>query len=371
MASLLDPLPDEMLYLLCVVADGYAAGSNWPYWQWVRQELWARHGLDAQETLQGMPTWEYDYRPVRLGYRGQPFPKITDEVPLSIHGMSYVSPAVPAVQQLVDAFLAALRIAVIQQQGIQPGPRRTVELKVPGEDFTRTVNMAARTELSVDQLFDLLNGEPATWLGINQSNSQWTWDLTNARLARYLEVRTVDDYLAQLDSIVALPQEPTLPECLPAMALPEAFDHLGLAWRIATGAHLFHVPRASIPAKLTQPAASVEEFEARCSALCDMLKSFDFPAEGGSLNNMKTRLSNLLGDEASGRACAAVDTLRLTFDLRAGQQHQGADSRAERAKTTLGLSQLGSDWAAAWDHLRATVVQALSIIREEISSLTD
>jgi hypothetical protein len=64
-----------------------------------------------------------------------------------------------------------------------------------------------------------------------------------------------------------------------------------------------------------------------------MLKSFDFPAEGGSLNNMKARLSDLLGEEASGRARAGVDTLRQIFALRAGQQHHGADISAERART--------------------------------------
>ena len=46
-----------------------------------------------------------------------------------------------------------------------------------------------------------------------------------------------------------------------------------------------------------------------------MLKSFDFPAEGGSLNNMKARLSDLLGDEASGRAGDEVDRLRWVFDF--------------------------------------------------------
>jgi hypothetical protein len=102
-----------------------------------------------------------------------------------------------------------------------------------------------------------------------------------------------------------------------------------------------------------------------------MLNSFDFPAQGGSLNNMKTRLSALLGDEEGGRAHAAVDTLRLIFDLRAGQQHHAADTRAEQARTALGLTQFGNDWAGAWDHLRSTVVQALTTIREEIGPLTD
>jgi hypothetical protein len=66
-----------------------------------------------------------------------------------------------------------------------------------------------------------------------------------------------------------------------------------------------------------------------------------------------------------------VDTLRLIFDIRAGQQHHGADSRAERAKAALGLHQFGSDWEAAWNHLRAVAVQALDTIREEISPLAD
>jgi hypothetical protein len=231
--------------------------------------------------------------------------------------------------------------------------------------------MAAGTELSAGQLFSVLSGEPATWLGVNQQNDQWSWDLTNARLTPYAQVKTVDDYLVRLDALVAVPQQQALPDYLPPLALPESFDHVSLAWRIATGERLFRVPRAVIPAKLTQPAASAEEFESRCSALADMLNSFDFPTQGGSLNNMKARLSGLLGAEAAGRAHAAVDTLRAVFDLRAGQQHHAADTRAEHARITLGLTQFSNDWAGAWDHLRSAVVQALATISEEIGPLTD
>jgi hypothetical protein len=144
MASLLDPLPDDARSFLRVAGDGFVAAGG--CWQWVRQQLWTRHGLDAEQILGGLPTWEYDYRPVRLGYRGQPVPKIADEVPLSIHGMAYVYPAVPAVRQLVDAFLTALKTAAVMQRNIGPEPTRPAELKVPGDDFTRTVNMAAGTE---------------------------------------------------------------------------------------------------------------------------------------------------------------------------------------------------------------------------------
>jgi hypothetical protein len=85
----------------------------------------------------------------------------------------------------------------------------------------------------------------------------------------------------------------------------------------------------------------------------------------------ETRLSDLLGTEEAGRAHSAADTLRLIFDIRAGQQHHGADTRAERAKTALGLLQFASDWEAAWDHLRAIAMQAVDTIREEISPLVD
>jgi hypothetical protein len=74
----------------------------------------------------------------------------------------------------------------------------------------------------------MLSGDPATWLGVSQQNGQWTWDLTNARLTPYVEVKTVDDYLVRLDALVAVPQQPSFPEYLPPMALPETLDHLGL-----------------------------------------------------------------------------------------------------------------------------------------------
>jgi hypothetical protein len=121
-------------------------------------------------------------------------------------------------------------------------------------------------------------------------------------------------------------------------------------------------------AKLTQPVASVEEFESRCSALADLLNALNLP-KPATLHNMKARIGELLGDEA-GRAQAAVDTLRSVVALRAGQQHQGADTRAEEARVSLGLAAYVGNWEGAWNHLRAVTVQALDTIREEIGSLT-
>jgi hypothetical protein len=367
MPSLLDRPSDNALHLLRIIANGYAeASGNWPFWQWVTLQLW-REGLDAEEVLRGLPTWQYGYRSVRAGVHGQ-MPKVGDAVPLSIHGMAHT--VIPETRRLAGAFIVALRTAAGMYQGIKPSPTQVEEVKIPGGEFTRTVNMAAGTELSVNQLFEVLRGEPATWLGVNQQGDEWTWDLTNARLAPYVGVQDVQDYLVRLEELVAVTDMVVELESLPPMALPEALDHLDLAWRLAAKDHLVRVPRAVMAAKLTQPAASAEEFESRCSALADLLSSLNFSSDGGTLQNMKARLSELLGDRA-GRAIDAVDVLRWVVAVRVGQQHHGADARAQQAKVALGLGRFEGDWSGAWDHLRAVTVQALATIREEVSTLIE
>ena len=105
----------------------------------------------------------------------------------------------------------------------------------------------------------------------------------------------------------------------------------------------------------------------------DLLSHLNVPGEEGAkgktLQNLRVRLGELLGEDAW-RAQGAADVPRSVVALRAGQQHSGtsATKGAGKARNTLGLSQFGDDWAAAWDHVRAVTAQALTTIREEISS---
>ena len=86
MPTLLDRPSDEALHLLRAIAQGYEAVGAWPCWQWVRQQPWSQD-LDAEEILQGLPTWRHGYRSVRAGSHGQ-LPDNADPVPLSVHGLS-------------------------------------------------------------------------------------------------------------------------------------------------------------------------------------------------------------------------------------------------------------------------------------------
>jgi hypothetical protein len=365
MPTLLDRPADDALHLLRVIARGYQTAGNWPCWQWVKQQMWLQE-LDAEEILQGLPTWRHGYRSVLAG-SGSQLPDNGDPVALTVHGMA--NTVQPSIKLLVSGFLAAVNVGLVMQRGIRPSVTRPVELRVLGEDFVRPVNGQAGTELTVERLFGVLRGEPATWRGVTMNNGQWEWDLTDVRLSGYAGLQSGQDYLARLEEVVGIPAAVPSPVSLPPMALPDALDHLDLAWRLATAEHLLRVPRAAMAAKLTQPAVSVEEFESRCSALADLLNALNLP-KPATLHNMKAKLGELLG-ESAGRAQTAVDTLRLVVTLRAGQQHQGADTRAQQAKVALGLASYAGDWGGAWDHLRAVTVQALDTIREEIGSLTD
>jgi hypothetical protein len=211
-----------------------------------------------------------------------------------------------------------------------------VELKKPGEGFIREVNGRANLQLTVEPLLGVLRGEPTTWRWVNQNGGQWAGDLTDIRLSRYVGLQNERDYLRRrLDEMVGLPAVSPLAVTLPPMALSEAFDHLDLAWRLMTCEHLVRVPRAAMAAKLIQSAASTEEFESRCSRTVRPAGVAEPPSQGGTLPEPKAKLGDLLGENA-GRAQAAVDTLRWAAVLRVGQQHQGADVRADRPRSLSG-----------------------------------
>jgi hypothetical protein len=51
MPSLLDPLPDEGQQLIEIVARAYGWTGTWPVWQYVAQQAFGKHGIDAEAAL--------------------------------------------------------------------------------------------------------------------------------------------------------------------------------------------------------------------------------------------------------------------------------------------------------------------------------
>lgn len=374
MPSLLENPDPAAVKLLNTVAEGYEALNTWPderakpevrwpFWEWVRFRL-EQDGFDAEEIYARMPIWQHGYRFIRAE-RGTLYPGMTESVALTVAGMHYAQH--PAMESPIKAFLAALRLAAQQQKSAPPQPDQLFAIQLPLIEFATTVNNISGTSVDPEALAAILRGEPATWSGVNQSGGQWSWDLTRVRLRPYRELFECEDYLIQLEKLIGVNENPVSSEPLPAMALPDALDHLDLAWRLVTKGPLLQVHRVTVAAKLSHPAISADEFESRCSALSDIMNGFNLPSDGGTLNNMKAKLTDLLGTQA-GRAHEAVDTLRDVVAVRAGQQHSVV-VRAERARSRLGLNALVGDWAGQWEQIRGVTVQALNTIREEISVL--
>src|SRR5260370_40072845 len=116
MPTLLNRPSDDALEMLQVIARGYETAGCWPCWQWVKQQLWLLD-LDAEEILQGLPTWRHGYRSVRTSSHGQ-LPDNGDAVPLMVHGMA--NTALPGIQLLTRGFLTAINVAIVMQRGIRP-----------------------------------------------------------------------------------------------------------------------------------------------------------------------------------------------------------------------------------------------------------
>jgi hypothetical protein len=370
--SLLDPPSDEALTLFRTVL-GARAGTDggWPVWQYVVLKLDAER-LDAYEVLRGLPTWNYNYRSVWIQGAGPGSdPELEHEARLTLHGLVHVGG--PAADYSIRAFLAALAEADRTQAAIWPSATEVVPVSVDGTEFTALVNHRAGTNLREDQLFDLLQHEPATWGGLRSSDGTWSWDLTRARLHPYRGADTGKAYLTALEGLVGIPALNAAPRALSPLELSDAFDHLDLAWRLHTRERLVNVPRASVVARLTQPVSSRDEFDSRCSALSDLLSCLTVSVGHGQtgdskpLQRLEVALPAMTGAAGPG-AVDAVSVLRKVAGVRASLQHTGSADRYDRAWTALGLPRFGSDWTSAWRQVQVVTINALTAIREALVS---
>lgn len=374
MRTLLDTPPDDEVALLRAIADGYlAGGERWPVWQYVARGLDA-NGIDAAQALLNSPTWKHHYRYFAGLASGRP-PGPNETIRLTAAGIFHTGH--PDTNGLLKAFVAALNAATRAQRSAEPMPTMAVTVVLLGARLVTQTVMETGVNVQPEQLYELLQQEPATWTGLTRNGEDWQWDVTQLGLHPYRDVMTAHDYLAALESLIGESPVPAEAVDLSPLALPDAFDYLDLAWRLVTKEKLVTLTRAGPLAAMTQPASSREEFESRCSGLGDLLNGFTTAIKQDrstgtsatpSLKGLHDKLGALLGDDA-GRAQDAVEMLRHIVRVRVGQQHRRSDTDAERSRNALRLNSYDNNWAAAWERVRVVAVQALTTIREEISPL--
>ena len=304
--------------LLGHVAEGFAASGDWPTWQYVLVRQ-GRAGTDGEAVLRGLPEWQYSYRSVWTGTAGAAAPPLDARVHLTVHGMIHSDHT--RMSDLVRSFLAALQIAQLEYHRFEPSPTAVQELLIDGTWLTEKANIAAGTALSPQQLRDTLHHEPATWSTVRDHGDSFTWDLTNSRIHRYRGVTDAHEYLVALEDEIGLRALLPAPEPLPIDAIPQSVDRLSLVWKLVFGEWLLTIDRLSIPISLTRPVNGSEEFEARCSALADLIFHFDVKPrfdtkERSGLGRMKACIEGRYADDAS-RALGALVS-RVVSLLRVG-----------------------------------------------------
>jgi hypothetical protein len=165
------------------------------------------------------------------------------------------------------------------------------------------------------------------------------------------------------------------------LSLPEALDFLDAVWRLAfNGQHLLGISAMTNAAALALPAATRSEFDDRLSSVVDIIDRMTVPAPpmpggakapSGSLQRIELHVAaRLAGDPASAqRAQAGIDTIRRVLDVRNAGQHTGAARKLPGALAALGIA-YPPFWPDAWDRIKAELVRAFGVLRDEVRTLT-
>lgn len=228
---------------------------------------------------------------------------------------------------------------------------------------------------------ELLEHEPATWLGGGSTAVDGTWERDVSReVYRFQALDTIESYVAET---VAGFWQPEAPEQLTApspLGLVAAIDYLDTVWRLvpAHNDHLFRLRGAQQVASLAFSANTGEEFDSRLSGLGDLLQSIQLPSgtrnirrdRDKALGPFEAYLETLL-PESRARIERAIETLHNVIAVRDSGQHSGAGSRGAAAMTDLGIGFPPPSWAFAWTVISARTIEALESLREELATVAD
>lgn len=372
------PNPDE-LTLLSTVADGFRrSNSRWPSWQWVLGKL-ADKGVHGDEVVRRMQTWSTggysSYRSLRWA-NGTTEPRLSDAVQLTMHGLVFSS-------SIGGEFLSRIvvkAIEVARHKQLQDRPMSPADYVQCGLQSAELLNIAtlAGSPTTLPVIFDLLQNEPDLCGGVpsgSRESIDWTWDLTSSRLQRYEGVATGEDYLAALETSLALAMPPVPIAPLPPMSLLDAIDHLSLAWRAVFTVPLIVINRAALPGRLMLTVNSFVELQSGFSAVADLLgciKISQNPNEtGGPLMLMERRLKAKVASPLPDHVSEAFGHLRSIIALRDHQQHSQARNNNSyyQAVTDLGLGPYLYDFGQQWECLRTIAHQSIRVIRHQVEQL--
>ncbi|MBA3877398.1 MAG: hypothetical protein C0498_10740 [Anaerolinea sp.] len=375
--EIMRPLRPEQQAAIDSMADVWSTRGKWPVFDYVRRTVEAS-GADLEDAMSRMPTVRgpsgNDFYRLFFTNRGWPLGASDEPIGLTVAGLHLASRGRLAAAQVVRVigFLADEDALLV------PDPERVVSLDIPVIDLLSHHLRDDLRGLGPETLMAALEHEPPLWGAVNALEGRIRPE--GRRLRHFRGVTATDDYLARLVRWFGAEgaQAPSR-EVRSPLALPEALGYLDAVWRARIRSPLLGRTRPAAVAKIILPCGNADEFDARLSAIADLLGQMEVAlnehdeaaavkAGERSLARLRRRLRRELASGPFSRVSTAVGDLQAIVRIRVSGQHSDTGGQVIDAFQDLGLRYPPPDWGAAWDAIRGRCVDDINAIREELEA---
>lgn len=356
------------------------AASVYPTWDYVVRQFDRVRNNDAALVLSTLPVvhnrmYVVPFGLVRRMEGTWPIQRGT-RVGLTLAGMRHIDGA-EFFCDLVIRFIASMAES---ERELTPDPNEVVTASVP---ITRQLLESGADGKHLAPGFDIrvrevLRHEPVL-LGMIEDQADGTTTMRlDPSLRHYRGVENIEDYLDRLFTVISDPPAlASVPPVSPRL-LPLALDHLDAIWRLQFEKHLLGHSGSDSHASLALDCSGIDEFDARMSALYQVLGALQVPepegggdnesGQTGTLVRLGKVLQELLPPEGFERTDQAIETLRAAVRIRSVRQHQRASPELIKRFAALGMAYPPSDWGWAWAMVVYKVTAGLDTIREELQA---
>jgi hypothetical protein len=373
---LCNQLPSAQINMLKLVLDAHTEGGEWPFFAWVESKCDEFHWPEATTILSGFPSVRMSetsyYAAVNSDILIRPA-WWNSEVRLTALGIWHLAQSNPRLDDVVlRPYFAALDCFSKKRRGYEPPKRELGRFSVDDVDVLKWLEKAGHNpdERLVVALLEADRPSGVTIQRPQPGESEWSADLDRYCLG-FDDIRDMPDYLtrriARRQEVIAL-SVPVVPSPLD---LVTAVDYLNFVWRVAYDAKSgpFRFPSAERVARLSHDVGTPEEFVAAMSAVGDLIKSLDLRGFGNKhpCDKLEAQIQKRVPSDAHDSVKGAVDILRAALLIRNAGQHSQVGTEAMLAWQAFGLTCPPADWPTAWNVIRARLIDAVDVIRRELS----
>ena len=201
---LLAPLTTDQQQIVELLASTYREQRSWPPWQFIEGSMDSA-GVDAASVLAtfprlGNPNYVYGFSYGLTWTQGSlgSSPQPSDPVALTVAGLHRAGAT-----DYVALFLRVLSMACQKLRNFVPNPLQAVSLELTSAEVYADLSDDVAKLLTPQELYALLEHEPAMWSGGRgmTAEGEWRWEITRP-IRRYEDVQTIDEYIRALTALI-------------------------------------------------------------------------------------------------------------------------------------------------------------------------